>query len=137
VATPSEPVLRAKRAFDRGDIPGVIAEIHPDAVIQSFAAGGGILRGPDDVRDSFTAALDSVYKVIYEEVEDLDETTAITSGTVRFVPPEGAGHVMRRATWLWTIQDGLIISARTFATADEARKAWLDGEARMPVPEDD
>jgi ketosteroid isomerase-like protein len=134
VVAASEPVLRAKRAFDRGDIPGLVAEIHPDAVIESFAAGGDLLRGPEGVRESFTAALDSIYQVTYEHVEDLDEHTAITSGTVRFVPRDGAGHVMRRATWLWTVEDGLIVSARILATDDEARELWARGDARLEAP---
>jgi ketosteroid isomerase-like protein len=136
VPSPSEPVLRAKRAFDRGDVSGVVAEIHPDAVIQSYAAGGAPLRGPEAVRESFTAALDTVYRVVYEHVEDLDATTAITSGTVRFVPREGTGHVMRRATWLWVVEDDRIISARLFTTEDEAREAWKAGDARFVLPDD-
>jgi hypothetical protein len=134
MAAPSEPVLRAKRALDRGDVEGIVAEIHPGAVIQSFSAGGDLLIGREGVRHAFTAALDSVYQVVYEHLEDLDEITAISTGTVRFVPRDGTGHVMRRATWLWTIEADQIVSARIFATEDEARRAWADGSARLTAP---
>ena len=125
---PAETVKRIYDAFGRGDLDTVVALVHPDSLFQSYAVGGGVLHGPAEVRTAFEKALTSIYRVVFEVLEDLDTTTALASGTARFTPPGSSGHQITRTAWLWTVEDGLATTATIFPTEDAARDAWASGD---------
>jgi len=125
---PAETVKRLYDAFGRGDIDAIVPLVHPDALLQSYAAGGGILHGPDEVRVALERALGSIYRVVFETLEDLDDATALAAGTVRFTPASGTGHRITRSAWLWTIEDGMVTTATLFPTEEAAREAWRSGD---------
>jgi ketosteroid isomerase-like protein len=121
---PAEVVRRLYTTFDTGDLDSMIEAIHPDAEVEAYAAGRTVLYGRAEVRAAFARAGETAYRVVFDVLEDLDDVTALAAGSVRFTPPDGAGFVMSRSAWLWTLRDGLAWRCEVFTDVAAARSAW-------------
>jgi ketosteroid isomerase-like protein len=121
---PSDIVRRLYTTFDAGDLDSMIEAIHPKAEVESYAAGRTVLYGRDEVRAAFARAGETAYRVVFDVLEDLDGATALAAGSVRYTPPDGAGFVMSRSAWLWTLRDGLAWRCEIFTDVPAARAAW-------------
>jgi len=121
---PSEVVRRLYSTFDARDLDAAMSLIHPKAEIESYAAGRTTLYGPDEVREAFSRAAGTAYRVVFDMVEDLDDETAVAAGSVRYSPEDGGGYVVGRSAWMWTLRDGLAWRCEVFSDVAAARAAW-------------
>jgi ketosteroid isomerase-like protein len=130
---PSDIVRRLYRTFDARDLDAMVALIHPKAEIESYAAGRNVLYGRDQVREVFSRTAETAYRVEFDIVEDLDDQTAVAVGSVRYSPLDGAGYVIGRSAWLWTMRDGLAWRCEVFPDREAAGAAWSRRTSAIPA----
>ena len=122
-----EIVRRGIDAFSRGDLKGVLDDLSPEF---EFNPSGRFMdthqtyRGREGFVDfwrGFRAAWEEI-TVSIERIEDLDNRV-LTLGTFHGKGGESGVEVNAEAGWLHTIEDGLIVHLRSFATWNEALEA--------------
>ena len=122
-----EIVRRGIDAFSRGDLEGILDDLSPKF---EFNPSGRFMdtqptyRGREGFVDfwrRFQAAWEEI-TVSIERIEDLDNRV-LTLGTFHGKGGGSGVAVDADAAWLHTIQDGLIVHLRSFATWKEALEA--------------
>src|SRR5262245_61919327 len=118
---------RVFEAFNRGSLEGVLDDLSPEFEfhpIGRFVHTPQTYRGPEGFVDfwrEFRAAWDEITFTI-ERTEDLDNRV-LTLATFHGRGGESGVGVIVEAAWLHTIEDGLIVDLRSFATWEEALEA--------------
>ena len=122
-----EVVRRALDAFSRGDLETILDDLSPAF---EFNPSGRFMdtqetyRGREGFVDfwrGFQAAWEEI-TISIERIEDLDDRV-LTLGTFHGKGDESGAEVDGEAAWLHTLQDGLIVHLRSFATWNEALEA--------------
>ena len=117
---------QAERAFSERDVDALIALTHPEAEMRLFANGRVTAYGREGTREIMAAAWgDPMYELSLERFERAGPDTVIGVGTVRRGVVGRSGFNQHTAAWLWTLEDGMIRRAETFATVEDARRAAL------------
>jgi uncharacterized protein len=114
-------------AFNRGDIEGSLAGLHPEIVWHTYIVpgpGGGTYRGHDGVRELWADA-----RRIFGEFRNIpEELFERGDRVVAFVRVVGVGResgapVEARIAHVQTIKDGKVICVESFEDRDEALRA--------------
>jgi ketosteroid isomerase-like protein len=122
-----EMVRRGIDAFSRGDLEGILDDLSPKFEFNPsgrFMDTQATYRGREGFVDfwrRFQAAWEEI-TVSIERIEDLDNRV-LTLGTFHGKGGGSGVAVDAEAAWLHTIQDGLIVHLRSFATWKEALEA--------------
>ena len=120
-------------AFNRGDVEGALAVLHPDIVWHTYIVpgpGGGTYHGHDGVRELWSDA-----RRIFGDFRNVPEEL-FESGdrVVAFVTVEGVGHqsgapVEARIAHLYDFREGKVSCVESFEDRDEAlRRAGIGAQ---------
>ena len=115
---------QAERAFSERDVDALMTLTHPEAEMRLFANGRATVYGREGAREIMAAAWgDPMYQLSLDRLEGSGPDTVIGVGTVRRGVIGRSGFSSHTAAWLWTLEDGMIRTAETFATVEDARRA--------------
>jgi len=114
--------------FARGDIPAVLAVMAPDIEwvegSQDFLPHRGIHRGPAEVADKvFGMVMRNFdeFAVVPEQIHDAGEVVIVEG---RAVGKTKTGSLLdARATWVWTVRNGLATANHNYHDTDAWRHA--------------
>jgi len=113
-------VAEAMACYERGDLEGVAAFVHPDAEIEMLFLGGEVARGPEGLIEALTQAREGVHRPTMTGVEPIGDDAAMMIGRIQHADQRG-GLTDRKAVWLTIARDGLLWRTRIFDSEDEAR----------------
>ena len=124
-----EVVLRIHRAVVRGDVDGLLAEVHPAgeytaAIQQAIEGADGVFRGHEGLR-RWLGELHDLYEDF--ETEVLEARDVGDQVVVRFVVRgrgRGSGVTLeQQLAQVVTLEDGKAINVRDYFSAEEALEA--------------
>jgi ketosteroid isomerase-like protein len=121
-----ELVRRSLDAFNRGDVEGFLADVHPEVegIDDPRVPGTGTMRGVVEVKryfESLPRYWESV-RIAPERLVDLgDDVLVLGQMTAR--TRRGGPEIERELDQMVTLRDGKIIRNRTFSTRAEALEA--------------
>jgi ketosteroid isomerase-like protein len=127
VTSHTEIVRRGYDAFNRGDVEGALADIHPEVEWHTYIVpgpGGGIYHGHDGVRELWAEA-----KRIFGDFRNVpEEVLPAGEKVLAYVCVEGVGTrsgaaVQARIAHVFTFREGRILTVRSYEDRDEARRA--------------
>jgi ketosteroid isomerase-like protein len=113
----------AMAAYERGDLDGLAALVHPEAEIRMLLLGEEVARGPNELREALERRRSLVHEPTMTHVEAVSDDAAIMVGRIQYTDTQG-GITDREAAWLTVLRDGRIWRTWVFASADEARSAY-------------
>lgn len=120
VADETETVRAMLAAFERRDVDGALAYVHPEVELRPYATQGmagrdGHYRGHDGIREYFA----DVAKVWHELVVIAEDYRAAAGSVVVFGRVRGYNDettVDSPVIWVWKLRDGLVCSGQVFPT---------------------
>jgi ketosteroid isomerase-like protein len=123
-----ETVQAAYDAFNRRDIEGALAFVHPEVELHplgtSSLTGRSVYRGLDGIREYFADVAQfwdrglRVFPVDFRAVSG----SVVVFGRVEGAT-EGGGPIDDEVLWVWRLRDGLLFSCQIFSTRREALAA--------------
>jgi ketosteroid isomerase-like protein len=121
-------VQRGYDHFNRGDIEGSLATIHPEIEWQTYIVpgpGGGTYHGHDGVRQLWSDARNIFgnFRNEPERIIDVPPDRVVAFIRVCGVGKESGIPVEARIAHLFTIRDGLAFRVRSYEDRDEALRA--------------
>jgi ketosteroid isomerase-like protein len=116
---------RSAKAFDRGDIDGVLAMYGPDAILDMSSVGMGVFEGQEAIRgfyEDWRASYKDFEQVI-EEARDLGNGVAFSVVTAHGCLHGSASRLELRYALVGTWANGLVERHWNYTDVDEARRA--------------
>jgi ketosteroid isomerase-like protein len=134
-----EVVLRIHRAVARGDLDGLLAEVHPSgeyrAVVQQAMQGeGAVFRGHAGMA-RWLADLQDLYEGLESEVvetRDLGDQVVVAF-VVRATARQSGITLEQPLAQLVTLRDGKAVEVRDFRSLDEALEAVASRHGTRPA----
>jgi ketosteroid isomerase-like protein len=124
-----EVVLRIHRAVVRGDVEGLLAEVHPSgeyraAIQQAMEGEDGVFRGHEGLR-RWLGDLHDLYEEFESEVVDIrDVGDQVVVAFVVRARGSGSGITLEQAlAQVVTVRDGKAIEVRDYFSHEEALDA--------------
>jgi hypothetical protein len=134
VPTPSELARNLIAAFERRDWQRLQSLYHPDARLPTEIGQREPLTPAELIALLRDAADDAVYDFDIASLIDLDERTALGSGSLRMRRPTGGfGDGPRH--WLYVFRDDLQWRSGVYTSAAKARKAFTTQGHTLGVDE--
>jgi ketosteroid isomerase-like protein len=122
-----ELVRSGFEAFNRGDVTGVLALLHPDVEVHSVAEVGeeGTYHGHQGFLDWTAIWLDAWddFKIEVEEIEEVDDENVLIHAH-QWGRGKGSGlEVEQRGIYLFTMHEGLATRLHLYADRESALAA--------------
>lgn len=124
---PHEAVVGALLgAFNRRDLDGALAQLHPDIEFHPLTAKAGLVSGPCRGHDEMERYLREVFDVF--DVLRIRPASIRAAGdavaVLGYVEMQGrGGELETTAMWMWKMRDGLVVRGEVFADEREAMRA--------------
>jgi ketosteroid isomerase-like protein len=118
---------RAYAAFNRGDLPGTVADLAPECeyvATGTIPGGGGASRGPEGYRrflESWWKEFDDTNVEVHELIEAGEQVLA--SLTFRGRGKQSGVETSWDVWQLWTVRDGKVVRGQGFTRRDQALEA--------------
>ena len=122
-----ELVRSGFEAFNRGDVTGVLALLHPDVEVHSVAEVGeeGTYHGHQGFLDWTAIWLDAWddFKIEVEEIEEVDDENVLIHARQRGRGKGSGLEVEQNGIYLFTMREGLATRLHLYADRESALAA--------------